>query len=266
MKDVQRTQFSFGHWSILGNFSRVEHPSRVPARSAVSAQLLSVGLSNRVQVPVEKLTRSSAGSAVYVPGTGWCDFNIFYTYAAYVTNSSVLRRKKSSLVTAGYAFPKTLFRRPETRWRTFPNFAVRKPYIRIRVNRVYRTRVVPRRFMLIARLAFSAPPTFATRPKDQKVGLNGVASFDCVAQGNPPPSVFWTREGSQVLMFPGNAYGHFHVTQDGTLRIQGAQKEDAGFLVCSALSVAGSVTWRAFLQVSRRFFFFVFFLFVCKRF
>ncbi|XP_050436214.1 roundabout homolog 2-like isoform X2 [Adelges cooleyi] len=101
-----------------------------------------------------------------------------------------------------------------------------------------------------ASLTVHSPPTFATKPKDQKVGLNGIATFDCAAQGNPPPSVFWTREGSQVLMFPGNAYGHFHVTQEGTLRIQGAQKEDAGFLVCSALSVAGSVTWRAFLQVT----------------
>jgi len=107
--------------------------------------------------------------------------------------------------------------------------------------------------MLIARLlCFLAPPTFVTRPKDQKVGLNGIANFDCVAQGNPSPSVFWMREGSQVLMFPGNAYGHFHVTEEGTLRIQGAQKEDAGFLVCSALSVAGSVTLRAFLQVRCR--------------
>lgn len=104
-------------------------------------------------------------------------------------------------------------------------------------------------FIIVCVYVFSAPPIFVTRPKDQKVGLNGVANFDCVAQGNPPPSVFWTREGSQVLMFPSNAYGHFHVTHEGTLRIQGAQKEDAGFLVCSALSVAGSVTWRAFLQV-----------------
>lgn len=112
------------------------------------------------------------------------------------------------------------------------------------------TRVCVYRRMLIGRPLFClAPPTFVTRPKDQKVGLNGIANFDCVAQGNPPPSVFWTREGSQVLMFSGNTYGHFHVTQEGTLRIQGAQKEDAGFLVCSALSVAGSVTWRAFLQV-----------------
>lgn len=51
-------------------------------------------------------------------------------------------------------------------------------------------------------------------------------------------------------MFPGNAYGRFHVTPEGSLRIQGAQREDSGFLVCSALSVAGSATVRAFLQVT----------------
>lgn len=51
-------------------------------------------------------------------------------------------------------------------------------------------------------------------------------------------------------MFPGNAYGHLHVTPEGSLRIQGAQKEDSGFLVCSALSVAGSAAARAFLQVT----------------
>lgn len=96
---------------------------------------------------------------------------------------------------------------------------------------------------------FTAPPTFITRPQDQKVGLNGVATFECVAEGNPPPSVFWTKEGSQVLMFPGTAYGHFHITPNGVLRIQGVQKEDAGYLVCSALSVAGSTTVRALLQV-----------------
>lgn len=99
----------------------------------------------------------------------------------------------------------------------------------------------------------TAAPTFTTKPQDQKVGLNGLASFECVATGNPPPSVFWTKEGSQVLMFPGNAYGHLHVTPEGTLKIQGVQREDAGFLVCSALSVAGSTTVRAFLQV-RHFF------------
>lgn len=81
------------------------------------------------------------------------------------------------------------------------------------------------------------------------MSVNGIATFECVAEGNPTPSVFWNKEGSQVLMFPGNAYGHFHITQNGALRIQGVQKEDAGYLVCSALSAAGSATVRVFLQV-----------------
>lgn len=55
-----------------------------------------------------------------------------------------------------------------------------------------------------------------------------------------------------MLMFPDNSYGHMHVNAHGTLRIQGVQREDAGFLVCSALSVAGSSSVRAFLQVLQR--------------
>lgn len=51
-------------------------------------------------------------------------------------------------------------------------------------------------------------------------------------------------------MFPDTSYGHMHVNAHGTLRIQGVQREDAGFLVCSALSVAGSTSVRAFLQVT----------------
>lgn len=53
-----------------------------------------------------------------------------------------------------------------------------------------------------------------------------------------------------MLMFPDNSYGHIYVTSQGTLQIRGVQKEDAGYYVCSALSVAGSATIRAFLQVT----------------
>ena len=51
-------------------------------------------------------------------------------------------------------------------------------------------------------------------------------------------------------MFPDNVYGHLQVTSDGTLEIRSVQKDDAGYYVCSAFSVAGSGTTRAFLQVS----------------
>ena len=39
---------------------------------------------------------------------------------------------------------------------------------------------------------------FLVKPRDQRVGMNGIAKFECAADGNPPPSVFWTKEGSQV--------------------------------------------------------------------
>ena len=66
----------------------------------------------------------------------------------------------------------------------------------------------------------SEHPTFTTKPRDQRVGMNGIARFDCTASGNPPPSVFWTKEGSQELMFTGTTHGQMHVTSEGTLTIQ----------------------------------------------
>nr|CAH7726111.1 unnamed protein product [Callosobruchus chinensis] len=101
-----------------------------------------------------------------------------------------------------------------------------------------------------ATLVVNSPPTFIERPRDQKVGLNGVVEFHCSATGNPPPSIFWSKEGSQILMFSDNSNGHIHVNAHGTLRIQGVQREDAGWLVCNALSVAGSNSARAYLQVT----------------
>lgn len=97
---------------------------------------------------------------------------------------------------------------------------------------------------------FTAPPVFIVRPQDQKVTVNGVVTFKCSAGGSPLPSVFWTREGSQTLMFPNNSYGNMHVSGQGSLQIRGVQREDDGYFVCSALSVAGSVTSRVYLQVS----------------
>ena len=51
------------------------------------------------------------------------------------------------------------------------------------------------------------------------MGMNGIAKFECVASGNPPPSVFWTKEGSQDLMFAGTTHGQMLVTPKGTLTI-----------------------------------------------
>ena len=55
--------------------------------------------------------------------------------------------------------------------------------------------------------------------------MNGIAKFECEASGNPPPSVFWTKEGSQELMFAGTTHGQMFVSDDGTLTIQVIQLE-----------------------------------------
>ncbi|KAG5675348.1 hypothetical protein PVAND_005258 [Polypedilum vanderplanki] len=101
-----------------------------------------------------------------------------------------------------------------------------------------------------AQLIVNSLPVFDTKPQDVKTGINGVAKFECVASGNPQPSVYWTKEGSQELMFPDNTYGRHHVTLEGVLEIKGVRKEDAGYYVCSAFSVAGSGSTRAFLEVN----------------
>uniref|UniRef100_A0A182J0Q4 Roundabout n=1 Tax=Anopheles atroparvus TaxID=41427 RepID=A0A182J0Q4_ANOAO len=100
-----------------------------------------------------------------------------------------------------------------------------------------------------ANLIVNSPPTFLFKPQDQKTALNGVATFKCTASGNPAPSVFWTKEGSQTLMFPNNTYDNMQVSVQGTLQIRGVQKDDDGYYICSALSVAGSTASRAYLQV-----------------
>ncbi|KAH8327288.1 hypothetical protein KR074_009350 [Drosophila pseudoananassae] len=101
-----------------------------------------------------------------------------------------------------------------------------------------------------ATLTVHAPPTFTKRPSNKKVGLNGVVQLPCMASGNPPPSVFWTKEGVSTLMFLNSSHDRHHVAADGTLQITDVRQEDEGFYVCSAFSVVDSSTVRVFLQVS----------------
>ncbi|RZF39633.1 hypothetical protein LSTR_LSTR001154, partial [Laodelphax striatellus] len=63
-----------------------------------------------------------------------------------------------------------------------------------------------------ALLTVHSPPVLTMTPKDVKVAVNSLAVLECGAEGNPPPLLFWNREGSQQLMWPGNSYGHLHVT------------------------------------------------------
>ncbi|KFM64746.1 Roundabout-like protein, partial [Stegodyphus mimosarum] len=99
-------------------------------------------------------------------------------------------------------------------------------------------------------LTVHSRPNFLVKPKDQRIGLNGIAKMECSASGNPPPSIFWTKEGNQVLMFPERSYGRFSVNREGTLIISGVRKEDDGYYICSVLSGIGSSMAKAYLEVT----------------
>ncbi|XP_036451085.1 roundabout homolog 2-like [Colossoma macropomum] len=96
-------------------------------------------------------------------------------------------------------------------------------------------------------------PQFVVRPRDQIVMQGRTATFPCETKGNPQPTVFWQREGSQDLLFPNQppqAGSRFLVAPNGDLTITSVQRSDAGYYICQALTVAGSILAKAQLEVS----------------
>ena len=72
---------------------------------------------------------------------------------------------------------------------------------------------------LIFQSFFTAPPIFLVEPTDQKVAEGAPASLDCIASGNPTPTLFWIKESSPGIILPATTNGHMTVTPEGTLRI-----------------------------------------------
>ncbi|MGH0161069.1 UNVERIFIED_CONTAM: hypothetical protein FKN15_040406 [Acipenser sinensis] len=104
-----------------------------------------------------------------------------------------------------------------------------------------------------ATLTVRAPPQFVVRPRDQIVAQGRTASFPCETKGSPQPAVFWQKEGSQNLLFPNQPLqtnSRFSVSQSGDLTISTVQRSDAGYYICQALTVAGSILAKAQLEVT----------------
>lgn len=97
----------------------------------------------------------------------------------------------------------------------------------------------------------TARPKFTARPRDVRIGLNGVAKFECAASGNPRPEIVWRKEGSTQYFLSEDPNPRVQLQgPEGILRIQGVKREDAGVYVCSALSAAGSRNAVARLEVT----------------
>ncbi|KAK1328509.1 hypothetical protein QTO34_012082 [Cnephaeus nilssonii] len=101
-------------------------------------------------------------------------------------------------------------------------------------------------------LSVHVPPQLVTQPQDQTAAAGESVTFRCETKGNPPPAIFWQKEGSQVLLFPSQSHqptGRFSVSPRGQLNITDVQRGDAGYYVCQAVSVAGSILAKALLKV-----------------
>ncbi|XP_018610962.1 roundabout homolog 3 isoform X1 [Scleropages formosus] len=96
------------------------------------------------------------------------------------------------------------------------------------------------------------PPQIVIRPRDQIAAQGRTITFLCGTKGNPPPAVFWQKEGSQILLFPSQPpaqSGRFSVSLSGELTITDVRSEDSGYYICQAISVAGSILTKALLEV-----------------
>ncbi|XP_030010177.1 roundabout homolog 2-like isoform X2 [Sphaeramia orbicularis] len=96
-------------------------------------------------------------------------------------------------------------------------------------------------------------PQFVVRPRDQIVAQGRTATFPCETKGKPQPTVFWQREGSQDLLFPNQPIqgdSRVSVSVSGELTISSVQRSDAGYYICQALTVAGSIMAKAQLEVA----------------
>ncbi|KAL4688200.1 hypothetical protein H8957_017114, partial [Semnopithecus entellus] len=101
-------------------------------------------------------------------------------------------------------------------------------------------------------LSVHVPPQLVTQPQDQIAAPGDSVAFQCETKGNPPPAIFWQKEGSQVLLFPSQSLqptGRFSVSPRGQLNITAVQRGDAGYYVCQAVSVAGSILAKALLEI-----------------
>uniref|UniRef100_A0A3B4YIC6 Roundabout homolog 2-like n=1 Tax=Seriola lalandi dorsalis TaxID=1841481 RepID=A0A3B4YIC6_SERLL len=104
-----------------------------------------------------------------------------------------------------------------------------------------------------AYLTIREAPQFVVRPRDQIVAQGRTATFPCETRGKPQPTVFWQREGSQDLLFPNQPTqgdSRVFVSVNGELTISSVQRSDAGYYICQALTVAGSIMAKAQLEVS----------------
>ncbi|XP_029939526.1 hemicentin-1, partial [Salarias fasciatus] len=93
-------------------------------------------------------------------------------------------------------------------------------------------------------LTLQSAPIITVEPVETVVDAGTTAVLNCQADGEPTPTIEWSRQGRPLL---GN--DHFSTLSNGSLRISSSQKEDTAEYECVARNLLGSVLVRVTLIV-----------------
>ncbi|XP_074858282.1 hemicentin-1 isoform X3 [Carettochelys insculpta] len=88
-------------------------------------------------------------------------------------------------------------------------------------------------------LILQSPPVFTVEPVEMVVDAAATAILNCQANGEPTPTIEWSRQGQHIL-----SNNRVTVLSNGSLRIVAAQKEDTSEYECVARNLMGSVLVR----------------------
>ncbi|XP_074047144.1 immunoglobulin superfamily member 10 [Macrotis lagotis] len=102
------------------------------------------------------------------------------------------------------------------------------------------TTAKPLTFGSVPRNRFEKPRIVGGKAASFTVLANSDAFIPCVATGNPPPSIHWTRVSSGIVLSEKVQESRFEVFSNGTLFIQNVNIQDRGQYLCVAANQYGS--------------------------
>ncbi|XP_035536277.1 roundabout homolog 1 isoform X2 [Morone saxatilis] len=89
------------------------------------------------------------------------------------------------------------------------------------------------------------PPVIRQGPTNQTVAVDGTVTLNCVASGNPTPTILWRKDGVLVSTHDSRV----KQLDTGTLQLRYAKLGDTGTYTCIASTPSGEASWKAFLEV-----------------
>ncbi|XP_043941249.1 hemicentin-1 [Protopterus annectens] len=96
----------------------------------------------------------------------------------------------------------------------------------------------------VVTLTLQSPPTVTVDPVESTVSAGSAVLLNCVADGEPPPTVEWSRHGRLL-----RGSDKITILANNSLHMIAAQKEDTAEYVCVARNLMGSILVRVPLTV-----------------